>query len=677
MNRSRSLQYRFGDFCLDAAERRLFRCGVVIPLAPKVFDTLLMLVENHGHLIEKEAFMKTLWPDTFVGDDALARNISILRKITGGSSDSQSIIATVPKRGYRFVAEVACNELESESFQTADLWHIAIGLNAQTDPAMTQAAPPDRALAAGAGANANGVSALSVSMLSSGASPLLFRRIPFLLFTLALGTLAGVATFLLLGSVPSLSRYWIGGNRAPSIHAVAVLPLQNLSGDPGQEYFSDGMTDALITDLAQIGSLRVISRSSTVRYKKSSKSLPEIARELNVDAIVEGTVQRSGDRVRITAQLIEATSDRHLWASSYERDLQDTLSLQAEIAHSIARQIQVSLTPEEEQLFAHAHPVNLKAIEPYLRGRYHYQNSRNVMYHSGKPEGREEEAQTAIAEFRQAITEDPNYAPAYVAMARTLVDKGILSAAEDLAARETIRRALAIDPASAEAHLVLGRLNLFDWQWNDSGREYLRALELNPNLADAHSLYAEYLNIIGHPEEAFHQAELAKNLDPANGQLAWEFYIRRQFDRFIELKRNDVASHLYGPMTHYELGYGYERAGKYEQAIREWEEAMASFGYEDLAEDLRRGYAAHGFKGAIRAWAAGLEGVAARGEAVYPEEPAYLYAILGDKDRAFAWLEKGFQQRTHGMPFLKEDPTWDDIRSDPRFTELERRVGLP
>ncbi len=675
MNQLTSLQYRFGDFCVDAAERRFLRCGVVIPLAPRVFDTLLLLVENPGHLIEKESFMKRLWPETFVGDDALARNISILRKVTGGPSDSQSVIATVPKKGYRFVAEVAHNGLQSQNFQTADLWHITTGMSALTDLAITQAAPPEPVLPLGP--NGNEVSAVGVPRPSPGASPSWLRRIPFLLFTIALGALAGMTTFLLLHSSPFVSRYMFGGSRAPSIHTVAVLPLQNLSGDPAQEYFSDGMTDALITDLAQISSLRVISRAFTIRYKKSSRSLAEIARELNVDGIVEGTVQRSGDRVRITSQLIEAASDRHIWASSYERDLQDTLSLQAEIARSIARQIHVSLTPEEEQLLAHAQPVNLKAIEPYLRGRYHYQNSRNVMYHSGKPEGREEEAQTAIAEFRHAIAEDPNYAPAYVAMARTLVDKGILSAAEDLSARETIRRALAIDPASAEAHLVLGRLNLFDWQWNAAGREYLRALELNPNLAEAHALYAEYLNIIGHPEEAFHQAELAKSLDPANGQLAWEFYVRRQFDRFIEMKRNDVASHFYGPITHYELGYGYERAGKYEQAIHEWQEAMASFGYEDLAEDLRRGYAAHGFKGAIRAWAAGLEGVAARGEVVYPEEPAYLYAILGDKDRAFAWLEKAFQQRTHGVPLLKLDPTWDDIRSDPRFTDLERRVGLP
>lgn len=666
MSQSTSLQYRFGKFCLDVAEHRLLHRGETVSLAPRVFDTLLLLVENPGHLIEKEEFMRKLWPDTFVGDDALARNISILRKVLGGSSESQSAIVTVPKRGYRFVAEVAQNEPQTENFQTTDLWDIAKVVEGLPP------APP----ASSTASNGNETS-ITATLHPIPVSFPLSRRIPFVLFTLALGFLAGLLTFSLLHPASLISRRVFGMNRTPSIHSIAVLPLQNLSGNPAQEYFTDGMTDALTTDLAEISSLRVISRTSAMHYKKSEKTLPEIARDLNVEAIVEGTVQRIDNRVRVTAQLIDGNSDRHLWARSYDRDLQDTFSLQSEIARSIAQQIRVNLTPNEEQLLAHAQPVNLKAIEPYLRGRYHYQKSRTVMFHSGKPEGREEEAQTAITEFRRAIAEDPNYAPAYVALARTLVDKGILTTAEDLSARETIRKALAIDPGSAEAHLVLGRLNLFDWQWNDAGQEYLRALQLNPNLADTHALYAEYLNIMGHPEEAFHQAELAKSLDPANGQLAWEFYVRRQFDRFIEIKRNDVASHLYGPMTHYELGYGYERAGKYEQAVHEWEEAMTGFGYDELAEDLRHGYAARGFKGAIRAWVAGLEKVAARGEAVYPEEPAYLYAILGDKNRAFAWLEEGFQQRTHGMPFLKEDPTWDDIRSDPRFTHLERRVGLP
>jgi TolB-like protein/DNA-binding winged helix-turn-helix (wHTH) protein len=674
MSQSTSFQYRFGDFCLDVAERRLLRCGMAIPLAPKVFDTLLILVENPGHLIEKEAFMKKLWPDTFVGDDALARNISILRKVMGGSSDSQSVIATVPKKGYRFIAEVAPNGLESENFQTADLWQLARGLNAQIDLPMPQTDGSEPALPTSS--NGNEISEVTAPFLSPAASSSRLHRVPFLFFAIALGTCAGVATFLLLHSAPSLSRYLFWRSPAFSIHSVAVLPLQNLSGDPAQEYFSDGMTDVLITDLAQISSLRVISRTSTIRYKKSSKSLPEIAHELNVDGIVEGAVQRSGDRVRITAQLIEANSDRHVWANSYERDLKDTLSLQGEIAQSIAQQIRGNLTPREAQLLARTQPVNLKAIEPYLQGRFHYENERKMIHEGSKKDGREGESQAAIEDFKRAIAEDPNYAPAYIGMARALVERGILSPSEDQQAREILQKALAIDPSSAEAHLVLGRLDLFDWRWDDSGREYRRAMELNPNLAEAHALYSEYLDLTNHADESFHEAEIATSLDPANGRLAWEFYVRRQFDRFIEIKRNDVATHTSDPMTHYELGYGYERAGKYEQAIHEWEEALVGFGLDGQAEVLRRGYAAHGFRGGIREWVAALEKVAARGETIYPEEPAYLYAILGDKDRAFAWLEKGYQQKTHGMPFLKKDPTWDDIRSDPRFSDLERRVGL-
>ncbi|HLZ40123.1 MAG TPA: hypothetical protein VKQ11_04135 [Candidatus Sulfotelmatobacter sp.] len=498
-----------------------------------------------------------------------------------------------------------------------------------------------------------------------------------MIFTMALGIFAGVGTFLMLRYPPSFGRNVLGENRAPSIHSVAVLPLQNLSGDPAQEYFSDGMTDALITDLAQIASLRVISRTSTIRYKKSSKSLPEIAHELNVEGIVEGTVQRSGGRVRITAQLIDANSDRHLWAGTYDRDLQDILSLQAEMARSIAQQIKVNLTPREQQLLTRAQSVNLKAIEPYLEGRYHYENERKMIHEGRKKDGREGESQTATEYFKRAIAEDPNYAPAYVAMARALIERAMLSASEDQQVREILRKALAIDPSSAEAHVALGRLDLFDWRWDDCGRDYRRAMELNPNLAEAHSLYAEYLGLTHHPEESLHEAELATSLDPANGRLAWEYYLRRQFDRFIEIKRNEVASHMSGPMAHYDLGYGFERAGKYEEAINEWHEALVEFGLDSQAEALGRGYAADGFRGGIREWVAALEKLAARGETVYPELPAYLYAILGDKDRAFAWLEKAYQEKTHGMPFLKEDPIWDEIRSDPRFSDLERRVGVP
>ena len=665
-------QYRFGEFCLDAGERRLHRKGVEIPLAPKVFDTLLLLLENSGHLIEKETFMRKLWPDTFVGDDALARNISILRKVLGGSNESQSAIATVPKKGYRFMEEVVHNGTHPQGslgdYQTADLWDLTKAGNYPLTEAVSSLADPNGSEPA--------VSPLSVPAPSS-ISTWLRRRVPFVLFALGLGFLAGLLSFYLLYPTPFLSRHVFGMNPVPSIHSLAVLPMQNLSADPAQEYFSDGMTDALITDLAQIRSLRVISRTSISRYRKSDKSLPQIAKELGVDGIVEGSVQRSGNRVRINAELIEASSDRHLWAKSYESDLQDALTLESEIARSIAQQIRVKLTPDEEQILIHAQAVNLNAIEPYLRGQYHLTRARSLHPNSASPQGREAETQDAMEEFQRAIAEDPNYVAAYVALASTLITKPNLSPSDSSQAREAIQKALAIDPESAEAHMYLGRVNLLDWNWEVAGWEFRRAVELSPNLADAHAYYSEYLDISGHLDEGFHEAEIAKSLNPASDRIAWEFYIRRRFDRFIELKRNDIASHMFGPMAHYDLGYGYERAGMREAAIREWEEAMAGFGFEDQAEALRRGYAADSFHGAIRQWAAAQEKLAANGQAVYPELPAYLYALLGDRDRAFAWLEKGYQQKTHGMPFLKEDPTWDDIRSDPRFSALVRRVAIP
>lgn len=621
-----SRTYHIGRWLVDPSLNSVTADGETRHLEPKVMEVLVCLAEHSGETLSKEIILKTVWPDTFVTEDVLSRAIWELRRVLGDDAREPRFIQTISKRGYRLVAAVRIADAGTTSSAPAVLPDVAV---------------PDRKMPASH-----------------------HRRTAF-----ALGATLAAAAILVLGSGTIRSQLGLKTD-SPRVRSLAVLPFVNLSNDPNQESFADGITDALITDLAQIDSLRVISRTSTLHYKNTRETLPGIARELNVDGIVEGAVQRSGNHLRVTARLIDGRSDRHLEAISYERDVQDALSVQAEIAGSIAQQIRVDLTSGKEQLPARAQPPNLQALEAYLQGRFHYQNSTQIG-------AKKEESRIAIEDFTRAISEDPDYAPAYVALARVRVERGPLSPSANRETEEFLRKALAIDPSSADAHVVLGRLYLFSWRWEDCGREFRAAVDLNPNDAEAHARYSEYLGLTNRPEESLREAEIAKSLDPSNDRIAWEYYVRREFARFIELKGNDVASQLFGPMAHYDLGYGYERAGMHPDAIHEWEEAMAGFGHDDLAQALQRGYAADGFRGAIREWVAGLEKLAARGEPVYPEEPAYLYAVLGDNDRAFSWLEKSYQEKTHGMPFLRLDPTWDNIRSDPRFADLERRVGVP
>ena len=461
------------------------------------------------------------------------------------------------------------------------------------------------------------------------------------------------------------------------VRSLAVLPLENLSNDPEQEYFTDGMTDALITQLSQISALKVISRTSVMPYKKITKSLPQIVRELGVDAVVEGTVQHSGDRVRITAQLIHGATDKHIWAGSYERKVQDVLSLQEDIARAIADEISVKLTPQEQVRLAQTRPINLAAVEAYLQGQYHNQRARDMGFHFGVRQEQDEEFEKAIEYFQRSLAKDPNYAPTYVAMAEVWTHPGYPRVWKEANAKEAIRKALEIDPTMGEAHADLGRIEFIEWNWAAAGQEFKRAIELSPNLAKAHRYYSEYLDITGHADESMKEAEQTNVLNPSDDQLAWNFYVRRQFDRFIEFKRSDIERRAFGPMAYYDLGYGYERNGMYPEAVSAWEQAMDGFGYKQSAEALRRGYSAGGFKGAMREWAATDEALYKKGEAIYPSQLAYIYGILGEKDRAFLWFEKSYEEHTSDMPFLQVDPTYDDLRSDPRFADLERRVGLP
>ncbi|TKJ35283.1 MAG: hypothetical protein CEE38_15765 [Planctomycetes bacterium B3_Pla] len=463
----------------------------------------------------------------------------------------------------------------------------------------------------------------------------------------------------------------LGGASPGRIKSLAVLPLDNLSGDPNQEYFSDAMTDELIAYLGKIGELRVISRQSVMRYKGSDKPLPEIARELNVDAVVEGTVLRVAEQVRITAQLIEGATDRHLWVNSYKRDLRDVLALQSEVAQAIAHEIQVTLTPEEQARLTSARPVNPEAYELYRRGKYHYFKLTK------------KELEKANEYFQQAIEVDPNYAQAYAGLATSYE---FLSWAGHLPLDEAksktsalLRKALEIDDTLAEAHLALSGVRWYlYWDWAEGIREMELAIKLNPNLAEAHREYASYLMAMGRFAESIAEAKRALQLAPFLNlyeyTLARMYYQARQYDQAIAQYQHTAELEPKKPGAYHGLAGIYEQMRRYEDAVKARQKAMtlSETPPEEVAA-VGRAYSEEGPKGY---WVWRLEKL--KGQ--YEQDPyltARIYAQLGDRDQAFAWLEKAYEKHDGRIYTLKVEPLLDPLRSDPRFGDLLRRMNIP
>jgi serine/threonine protein kinase/Tfp pilus assembly protein PilF len=465
-----------------------------------------------------------------------------------------------------------------------------------------------------------------------------------------------------------------GGTPAPQIQSLAVLPLLNLSGDPAQEYFSDGVTDTLITELAQIGSLKVISRTSSMQYKETKKSLPEIARELNVDGIIEGTVQRSGDRVRINAQLIQGPTDKHLWANSYERDLRDVFALEKDVTGDIARQVQAKLKTPDQATSAQPRPVNPKVLEAYLQGNYHLQKfSRG----SG-----DEEKRKAWEFFQQAIDADPGFAPAYVGLSEAHNGTMQGSIEDEVVERKAAEKAVELDPTLSEAWKNLGDVRFDSWDWRGAEESYRRAIALNPNNAVAHEYLGDLLDDIGRLEEGWSEYQLAQQLDPNHNHLHYALYKRREYDRAIQLNLTMLESDPNNGYLHHQLYESYSAKGMYKEAVQQLEQAAILFGLPEEAPNLRRAFALSGYAGAMREWAKELEHLHATKQAFLPVNLAVTYAALGDKDRAFYWLEEGYKHRgqsSAGTDFsdLRVYRGLDPLRSDPRFADLLRRMGLP
>jgi TolB-like protein/DNA-binding winged helix-turn-helix (wHTH) protein/Flp pilus assembly protein TadD len=633
---SSAMAVRFGVFEANLRTRELRKKGQKIKLQEQPFQVLALLLERPGEMVTREELRHALWPaDTFVDfEHGLNKAISKLRKALGDDGGTPRYIETLPRRGYRFIAPVTAT-------------------NPVPEPVEFQAAP--------------------TTLIDLSDNPAHRRprwMIPSAILTLVL--LISITSWFLF-RLTAKPPHPSAAELAASIRSIAVLPFQNLSGNKDQEYFADGMTDELITDLGQMGALRVISRTSVMHYKQTVKTIPEIDRELGVDAIVEGTVLRSGDRVRITAQLIDAKNDRHLWAREYARNLRDVIALQDEVARDIADEVRIELTPQERARLTAVHPVNPEAHEAYLRGRYYW----NQFTQEG--------VKKSLPFFQKAIVEDPGYALGYSGLADyysvSYVRFGILSRDEACPTAEaSALKAIELDDSLAEGHHSLGGIRFFcDWDVKGAESEFKRALQLNPSYSEAHRVYSELLISTGRDREAVAEAERAVENDPMSGDinmvLGWAYYMVGRYDQAIQQERKTIEMDPRRPQPHYILGRVNAKEGQYLSAVQEFTKSAELQG-EDPGTSPWVGYA-----DALAGRRLEALGVLKRSDAMSTHRPfsalerALVYTGLGDKQHAFAWLEKAYQEHSCGLVSLNTDPAFDSLHSDPRFRDLVRRIS--
>jgi TolB-like protein/DNA-binding winged helix-turn-helix (wHTH) protein/Tfp pilus assembly protein PilF len=633
---------RFGPFQVDPKAAEVRKNGRKIKLQEKPFQLLVLLLDRAGELVAREALRNELWPaDTFVDfDHSLGTAMGKLRLALGDSAADPRFIETVPRRGFRFIARVS-----------VDTWP------APTTPVCTEPAsaisntPPD---------GAGGLGRPRGQRVTQ-----FWRRWPVALAPLAI---APLALLLLLGSMPELRDRLMRRPGTSRIRSIAVLPFENLSQDPAQEYFADGMTDELITSLARISSLRVISRTSSMLYKGSRKPLAQIARELNVDAVLEGSVRRSGSRVRLTAQLIQAPEETHLWADSYEHDGGDLLTLQTVLAHVIANEIEGKAALRQEARPSPVRHVDPEVYEAYLKGRYYWNRSSNG------------DMQRALDYFEQAIQKDPSYAPPYAWSADCYFRLGAdryLPVSEAYAnSRKAALKALANDDSLGEAHMALARV-LFqhDWDWASAEREFRRGIELSPSSAPGRMRYAYFLMALGRREEALAQGKAAYALDPASHvaseNVAELHYYSRQFDEAIAQWRKTLQLYPDSANVHFSLARVFWKKGLEADSRNECLRAEQLWGADDETLSIYR--SAYDRSGMNGFWRKELE----LAHYDHPFDFAILHAQLSENDQAFEWLEKAYAEREYRMVFLKVHPLLDGLHADPRFRSLVQRVGLP
>ncbi len=595
-------------------------------------ELLILLVQHPGELVTREQIAEQLWGKGVFLDVENGINTAVrkVRLVLGDGPEKPRFIETVVGKGYRFAAPVSSNG------------------NAST-------------LAPAAAANA-------ASAPTPAAAPTAQRTVSYI------APILRASTALLAMAIVGFFLYQHRAARRPAtIRAIAVLPLKNLSADSSQEYLADGMTEALISRLSAIHDLRVISRTTAMRYKDTKLSVPDIAKVLQVDAVVEGSVTREGERIRVTAQLIRGATDMHFWSETFDRDLPDVLALQSDIAQAIARKIEATVTGTEGERLAAAPHVLPEAYENYLKGRFKMEqaNSRSDIEESTRY-------------FENAIRLDSKFAPAYLGLASAHMDLGTIIIGLDpenqrLEAAKAARKALELDPDLSDGHAILADIEQKQWHWAQAEAEYRRALQLNPNDASAHAGLASWLLCQGRMEEALSSALRARELDRSGFStytVAWILFHARRYDDEIRELRSAMAVYPHDRQLLWDLGFALMMKGEPEQAIPALEQAALlanrSSGTLDL---LTAAYARAGRRrDALRI----LEELKVRQKTRYVPAGSFVIAYLGlgDNEQAFTWLEEAYKERSNLLQFVKVHPLFDPLRNDPRFEDLVRRIGL-
>lgn len=645
---------RFGkDYEVDPRAFELRCGGRVLKLERIPLQVLLILIEQQGQLVTREEIAEKIWgKDVFLDtDNSINSAVRKIRQVLKDDSQEPRFVQTLSGRGYRFIASVSEEERRTPGPASDDSSH-------------AQEAGQGTMLAeriAEENHNKTGTAAPPVAIGH-------WRRF---------GLLASLLSCCAIGIAVWVGwTHFYGASAAHPIRSIAVLPLLNLSGDPAQEYFADGMTEELITELSRIQSLKVISHTSVMEYKGTRKHLPQIARELGVDGILEGSVIRENDEVRVTVQLLDGPKDRHIWSESYERPLHGVLNLQREVAEAVTRQIRIKLTPEQEVRLNASRTVDPGAYEAYLRGRYFL----STQFTMGQP------LLQAKNYFEQSIHKDPSFAPAYSGLADVYLYLALSHNVPEetglQSALEALHEALQLDDGIGEAHDTLGLISWrHDWNLEAAERELDRAIALAPSYPCAHEDRAEFLAFLGRGAEALAEMTRINQIDfgPSAAMTEAGIYFQlRDYQNLLEASRRGVASNPNEWLEHYNLGIGYEGTGKLPEAISEYQKAVElSNGDQDARGSLAHAFAAIGNRANAERILRDLEH-RSKDSYVSPYIIATVYAGLGEKDKAFQYLEKAYDERSLDISWhLKADLRIDNLRSDKRFQDLARRVGLP